>query len=117
VLEQITGYRVSVTALGARLAVLRLGGPPTPLRDLTLLVPALGRAGTPALPAEVLARAILIHWLDREVPAELARRLALEFLASRLGVLGLMVGKDDGGSFLVSAAELRGFLAAQGVAP
>jgi hypothetical protein len=104
-LGEITGYRITLTPLGARLAVRRLGGGATPIRDLALVIGCLGPPGEPPAPRLLLARAILVHWLDREVPEELARRLAVRYL------------DWQGDEFFVPAREVVAFLAGQGVRP
>jgi hypothetical protein len=96
----LVGYRIRPSLFGPRLWVMRLGRPDTLLRDLARSP----RKRLRNVPGEELARAVLVHHLDREPPIVLVQRFRERFL-ERL----------NGPEFAIPVAAVDGFLAAQGV--
>ena len=97
----IIGYRVRPTLFGPLLWALHTWGSGALLRDRVWLHTG-GRLRI--APGDALARAILIHWLDREPPICLVERFRARFF-----------GRLMGPEFTVWARDLDVFLAAQGV--
>lgn len=96
----IIGYRVRPSLLGPRLWALRLDAPEVLLRDLAWTP----RRSLHNAAGDDLARAILIHWLDREPPIFLVERFRQRFF-----------GRLSGPEFTLRASDVNSFLVALGV--